>query len=324
MRIVMPGGTGQVGQFVAGHLRALGHEVVVIGRKVPEPELRWDGRTLGPWAKAIDGADAVVNLAGRTVNCRYHWRNLNQMMNSRVESAMVLGEAIRRAERPPKVWLQASTATIYAHTHGPAHTESEGVIGSHASGRPAYWTYSVNIARSWELALRQADTPHTRRVAMRFGFAMSPDRGGIFDWLMWLVQRGLGGPFYGGQQYVSWISDRDLAAAIVFLLERDDLEGAVNVTAPEPLPNRAFMRHLREAAGAPVGLPVLPGMAEIGAWMLSTDVELMRKSRRVVPERLLQAGFEFQDPSWPRAAADLYARWRDGDSLRTGTVSKAA
>ena len=316
MRIVMPGGTGQVGQFVAGFLRARGHTVQVIGRSVEDPALRWDGRTLGPWADAIDGADAVINLAGRTVNCRYHWRNLNQMMNSRVESATVLGEAIARAKDPPKVWLQASTATIYAHTFGPPHTEAEGVLGSHTEGRPAYWTYSVNIARSWEMALRQADTPHTRKVAMRFGFAMGPDQGGVFDWLMWVVRRGLGGPFYGGQQYVSWVVDEDVARAIAFLLKHDELEGVVNVTAPEPLRNRDFMRDLRAAAGVPVGLPVVPGMAELGAWMLGTDVELMRKSRRVVPERLLQAGFTFQHPSWPEAATRLVERWRAGDTLR--------
>ncbi len=317
MRVVMPGGTGQIGMFIAGWLRSQGHTVQVIGRSVEDPALRWDGRTLGPWADAIDGADAVVNLAGRTVNCRYHWRNLNQMMNSRVESAMVLGEAIARAKHPPRVWLQASTATIYAHTFGEPHTEADGVLGSHTPGRPPYWTYSVNIARSWELAMRQADTPHTRRVAMRFGFAMSPDPGGIFDWLMWLVNRGLGGPFYGGQQYVSWIVDIDLARAIGLLLEADHVDGVVNLTAPEPVPNRDFMRALRHAAGVPVGIPVVPGMAELGALMLGTDVELMRKSRRVVPARLTQEGFAFEHPSWPDAAVDLVKRWRAGDRLST-------
>ena len=157
MRIVITGGTGQLGQVLARWLRDKGHHVDIVGRSVADPALRWDGRTEGPWVRAIDGADAVINLAGRTVNCRYNWPNLNEMMRSRLDSATLVGEAIASAKVPPKVWLQATTATIYAHTHGPAHTEATGVLGGDEAGVPAYWTYSVHIAKAWELALAAAN-----------------------------------------------------------------------------------------------------------------------------------------------------------------------
>ena len=311
MRIVIPGGTGQVGRVLTRWFRDQGHQVQVIGRRVPNPELRWDGRNDGPWMQVIDGADAVINVAGRSVSCRYHWPNLNEMMQSRVDSTEAVGRAIARARKPPKVWLQASTASIYANTLGPAHGESTGVLGGRELNVPAYWGYSVSIARAWELALACAATPSTRKVALRTGFAMSPDPGGVFDHLQWLVRIGLGGPFLGGQQFVSWIADVDLARACAFLIEEPQFEGPVNLVAPEPLPNRDFMRALRKANGISLGLPIWPGMAGFGAWLLDTDVELMKKSRRVVPEKLLEAGFSFEHSSWETAAPDLVSRWHE-------------
>lgn len=315
MRIVVAGGTGQIGGILVRWLRHRGHQVQVIGRGVPEPELRWDGRTLGPWAAVIDGADAVINLAGRSVNCRYHWANLNEMMQSRVDSARVIGQAIARADKPPAVWLQASTASIYADTRGTAHDEHTGELGGREPGVPAYWAYSVAIARAWELALEAADTPHTRKVALRTGFTMSPDREGIFDVLVWLAQRGLGGPFCGGDQYVSWMYDEDLARAVELILHDARIEGPVNLTAPEPLPNRAFMAQLCADLQTPVALPITGWMAEIGAAWLKTDTELMRKSRRVVPTVLLDAGFEFVAPTWADASPRLVERWQRGELL---------
>ena len=314
MRIVMPGGTGQIGTFLDRWLTDRGHQVLVIGRGVSDPSLRWDGRAQGAWSEVIDGADAVINLTGRSVNCRYHWRNLNEMMRSRIDSTLAVGQAIAAAEHPPAVWLQASTATIYAHTLGAPNTEGAGTLGGLEPDVPPYWAHSVAIARSWELALASIDTPRTRRTALRTGFTMSPDPGGVFDVLMWVVNRGLGGPFCGGSQFVSWIVDEDLARAVEFLLAHE-LDGPVNLTAPNPLPNRAFMAQLRRHAGVAVGLPVTPWMAEVGAAMLRTDTELMRKSRRVVPERLLHAGFQFRWPTWDAAAASLVSRWRHGELL---------
>jgi uncharacterized protein (TIGR01777 family) len=312
MKIVIPGGSGQVGAVAERAFTAAGHSVVVLSRNPRRGnEVRWDGRTLGAWAAEIDGADVVLNLAGRGVSCRYTPDNLRQMMDSRVLSARVVGEAIAEAERPPRVWLQAGTATIYAHTFGAAHDE-HGVIGGGEPGVPAYWGYSVEIAKNWEREQAEARTPHTRKVALRSAMVMSPDRAGIFDYLAWMARLGLGGPVAGGRQYVSWIHDQDFVAALDFLIAHDELAGPVNLAAPGPLPQRDFMRVLRRAWGMPVGLPATRAMAGVGAFVLRSDTELLLKSRRVVPGRLPEAGFAFAHPDWHGAARDLVRRVRAG------------
>ncbi|WP_062351670.1 epimerase [Herbidospora yilanensis] len=310
-KIVMPGGTGQVGTILRRALRAAGHDVVVLTRRPSrDGEVGWDGQTPGPWTKEIDGSDVVVNLAGRSVDCRYTPANLRAMMDSRVNSTRVVGAAIAAAARPPRVWLQMSTATLYAHRLDAPNDEATGVIGGGEPGVPGYWGYSVEIAKAWEAAQERAGTPGTRKVALRSAMVMSPDRGGVFDVLSRLTRLGLGGPVGGGAQYVSWIHDRDFVRAVEFLVERDDLAGPVNLAAPGPLPQRAFMRVLRGAWGVPVGLPATRWMAEAGAFVLRTDTELLLKSRRVVPGRLLGAGFTFECPDWAGAAGDLVRRRR--------------
>ncbi|MDG4800204.1 TIGR01777 family oxidoreductase [Micromonospora sp. WMMD980] len=311
MKIVIPGGTGQVGMLLDRAWTAEGHDVVLLTRSPKGPrQTHWDGRTLGDWAERIDGCDVVVNLAGRSVSCRYTPSNLDAMMRSRVESTRVVGEAVARAARPPRVWLQMSTATIYAHRLDAANDEHGGLIGGDERGVPDYWAYSVEIARNWEAEQERAATPHTRKVALRSAMVMSPDRGGVFDVLSRLARLGLGGPVAGGGQYVSWIHDRDFVEAVRFLITRDDLAGAVNLAAPEPLPQRDLMRALRSAWRMPVGLPATEWMAEVGAFVMRSDTELLLKSRRVTPGRLTAAGFTFAHPRWPAAAADLVARRR--------------
>jgi len=321
MKVVIPGGTGQVGTVLNRALTAAGHEVVVLTRRpARDGEVRWDGRTLGPWAEEIDGSDIVVNLAGRSVSCRYTPANLQAMMDSRVHSTRVVGEAIGAASRPPRVWLQMSTATVYAHSFDTAHDEATGVIGGTEPGVPDYWAYSVEIARNWEREQERAATPHTRKVALRSAMVMSPDRGGVFDVLSWLARLALGGPVAGGTQYVSWIHDRDFVRAVEFLADRDDISGPVNLAAPAPLPQRAFMRALRAAWGVPVGLPATRWMAELGAFALRSDTELLLKSRRVVPGRLLEAGFAFEYTQWHEAAGHLVRRRRDTSTRTNGQV----
>ncbi|MER5646374.1 DUF1731 domain-containing protein [Streptosporangium sp. NPDC002524] len=317
MKIVIPGGTGHLGLLLAGALGRAGHEVVVVSRRADTrvPGARtvpWDGRSAGEWAAEVDGADAVINLAGRSVNCRYTASNLREMMASRVDSATAVGTAIAGAARPPRVWLQMSTATIYAHSHDRANDEATGVIGGTEDGVPAYWAFSVDIAREWERALSEAPVPDTRRVALRTSMVMAPGRGGAFDQLWRMTRWGLGGPVAGGRQYMSWIHDRDFVRAVEFLLAHDGLAGPVNLASPDPLPYRAFMAGLRDAAGVRVGLPATRWMAELGAFALRGDTELLLKSRRVVPGRLLGAGFVFDLPGWPEAARDLVARARAG------------
>jgi uncharacterized protein len=312
VKIVLPGGSGQVGTLLARRFQKDGHDVVVLSRAPANAawrSVRWDAATLGPWANEIDGASVVINLAGRSVDCRYTPKNRQLIKESRVNSTRVVGEAIARAKRPPPVWLQASTATIYAHTFGGAHDEG-GEIGGRESGVPETWRFSIDVATSWERALDEAKTPNTRKVKLRSAMTMSPDRGGVFDTLLRLVRFGLGGRAGNGRQYVSWTHEEDFVRAIYWLIEHQNIDGAVNLSAPEPLPNADFMRVLREAWGVSIGLPSAEWMLEIGARVIRTETELILKSRRVVPGRLLREGFPFRYPDWPTAAKELCERWR--------------
>lgn len=313
MKIVIPGGSGQVGTVLARAFHAEGHEVVVLSRTPQDAPWRvvpWDGETASDWNGEVDGADAVINLAGRSVNCRYTPRNRRAIIGSRVRSTRAVGEAIARAACPPRVWLQAGTATLYAHRYDAPNDDVSGVLGGAEPGLPETWRFSLDVARRWEAALNEADTPRTRKTVLRSAMVMSADRGGVFDTLLGLVRRGLGGQSGDGRQFVSWIHEQDFVRAVRRLLGDGGLAGPVNLAAPSPLPNAAFMRALRDAAGIRAGLPAAEWMLEIGARLLGTETELILKSRRVVPRRLTEAGFTFDFPDWPQAAQDLCRRWR--------------
>jgi uncharacterized protein (TIGR01777 family) len=326
MKVVIPGGTGQLGGVLARALGAPDTEIVILGRGPADQNrdlavrsarfVPWDARTVGPWAAELDGADAVINLAGRSVNCRYTPANLDAIMRSRVDSTRAVGQAIAAAARPPRVWLQMSTATIYAHRFDAPNDEATGRLGGDEPDAPAYWKLSIDVARAWEAAQRDAPTPATRKVALRAAMVMSPDPGGVLDVLLGLTRAGLGGAIAGGRQFMSWIHERDFARAVELLMARDDLQGPFNLASPTPLPQRDFMRALRVAAGARLGLPATKWMVAIGAFFLRTDTELVLKSRRVVPARLVEAGFTFEFPEWPAAARDLVARRRAGHDAR--------
>jgi uncharacterized protein len=315
VKVVIPGGTGHLSTALGRVLRSDGHEVVVLTRQPAEEwQVFWDGERLGSWAREVDGCDVVINLAGRSVSCRYTKENLTAMMRSRVRSARVVGQAIAAAGRPPRAWLQMSTATIYAHTHGTANDDVTGVIGGSEEGVPGYWAFSVDIARAWERELDEANVPATRKVALRAAMVMTPDRGGVFDVLSRMARLGLGGPVAGGGQYVSWIHEDDFTAAVRFIIDQDVLAGPVNLASPGPVRQRDLMRELRAAWGVPVGLPATRWMAELGALAIRTDTELLLKSRRVVPGLLTAAGFEFRHGAWPEAARDLVQRARGRDA----------
>jgi len=313
MKIVLPGGTGQVGTLLARAFRGDGHEVVVLSRR-PQPApwrgVAWDAATLGPWAAELDGAEVVVNLAGRSVNCRYTPANRRAILESRVQSTTVVGQAIARAARPPRLWLQASTATIYAHRYDAANDEATGRLGGDEPGAPDAWRFSIQVARAWEAALFAAAVPDTRRVALRSAMIMGPEPGGIFATLLGLVRVGLGGTAGDGRQYLSWVHEQDFVRALNWLIAHESVDGVVNIAAPGPLPNAEFLRTLRAAWGQPVGLPATRWMLELGALALQTETELVLKSRRVVSGRLAAAGFEFRFPTWAAAAEDLCERWR--------------
>src|SRR6266550_7592420 len=313
MKIVIPGGSGQVGTVLARAFHQRGHEVVVLSRRPANAAWRmveWDGETLGDWVADFEGADAVINLAGQSVNCRYGDHNRQVIKDSRLKSTKVVGDAIAQAWKPPRVWLQASTATIYAHRFDAANDEATGVIDGTEPNAPDTWRFSIYVSTSWERALNESPTPNTRRVLMRSAIVMNPDSGSPFSTLLQLVKFGLGGAAGDGRQYMSWIHDQDFANAVLWLIDHEELEGPVNLAAPNPLINSEFMRVLRSAWGAPFGLPVTEWMLELGAFVFQSETELILKSRRVVPAKLLQSGFAFQFPAWADAARELCKRER--------------
>ena len=314
MKIVIPGGTGQVGTILARDFHAGGYEVVILSRKASDKfawrVIEWDAKTLGGWTQEFEGADVVINLAGRIVNCRYNAENRRQVMDSRIDSTKAVGEAILKAKNPPRIWLQASTATIYAHRFDAPNDEVSGIIGGYEKDAPDTWNFSIDVAKNWEKAANEFDLPKTRLVLMRSAMTMSPDKEGIFDVMLGLVRKGLGGTAGDGRQYISWVHDRDFIRAVYWLIEHEKFSGAVNISSPNPLPNKEFMRIFREAWGTKIGLPATKLMLEIGAVFMRTETELILKSRLVVPARLLESGFEFEFPDWQEAVKDLCQRSR--------------
>jgi hypothetical protein len=272
--------------------------------------VRWDGENLGCWTSELENADVLINLAGRSVNCRYNDANRREIKESRVHTTQLLGQALAACAHAPRLWMNASTATIYRHSFDRAMDEETGEIGGNEAHAPSSWRFSIDVATSWEQVFFAASAAHTRKIAMRSAVVMSPDHGGIFDALLRLVRFGLGGTAGTGEQFVSWIHDYDFVSAVEFLIDREDLHGVVNLAAPNPLPNRDFMRDLRQAWGIRIGIPPASWMLKIGALLLRTETELVQKSRRVIPGRLLKAGFQFQFSEWSVAARDLVARWR--------------
>jgi uncharacterized protein (TIGR01777 family) len=303
-----------VGRALARHFHEQGNAVVVLSRQVqPSPwrTVLWSGAEPGEWTREIDGADVVINLAGRSVNCRYNQQNRHEIMESRVASTRVIGAAIAGAIHPPALWMNASTATIYRHALDRPMNEVTGEIGGGEAGAPSTWRFSTDVATRWEQTFFAAETPHTRKIALRSAMIMGPESGGIFDTLRKLVCARLGGRAASGEQYISWIHEVDFLSAIDLLIARSDISGPVNLCSPEPLANKDFMECLRKACGVKLGLPGTRWMLEIGAFFLGTETELILKSRRVEPRRLLEMGFEFKFPQWPEAASDLGQRRRN-------------
>lgn len=315
MKILIPGGSGQVGTVLARAFTAEGHEATILSRSEEKKgryrTVKWDAKNLGGWTSEFEDADVVINLAGRIVNCRYTAKNRREIMDSRVDSTRAVGQAILGVKNPPQVWLQASTATIYKHRFDKPNDDITGIIGGDEPDAPSTWNFSIDVAKSWESAANEFDLPKTRLVLMRSAMTMSPDKGGIFDVMLGLVKKGLGGTAGSGRQYISWIHDKDFVQAVYLLIENEELTGAVNISSPNPLPNSKFMKIFRDVSGTKIGLPATNLMLEIGAFFMRTETELILKSRRVVPAKMLEAGFEFKFPNWEDAADDLYVRWRN-------------
>lgn len=299
-KYIIPGGTGFMGQALTHYFTGQGHEVVILTRfpQLNRPlvkYLRWDGKELGDWAVEFEEAEAVINLAGKSVNCRYTEENKRKIYDSRIDSTRVIGAAIAACTVPPKVWMNASTATIYRHAEDRPMTESTGEYGA---------GMSVNVARDWEQTFFDAETPDVRKIALRTAIVIAAEDG-AFTRLLNLAKTGLGGPQGDGHQMMSWIHIVDVIRAMRFLLDREDLSGAFNLAAPEPVPNKVFMETIRQAVGMPLALPMPEWLLEIGAVMIGTETELILKSRWVLPERLENEGFEFLFPTVREAVEEL-------------------
>ena len=308
-RIILAGGSGFLGHILSAHFVARGCEVIVLSRSLKShasgvQEVKWDGETVGQWARFLDGSDAVINLAGRTVNCRYHARNRRLILDSRVNSTRALGEAIARAANPPRVWLNSSTATIYRHTFGPAWDES----GETGSAPEAKDEFSVEVARAWENAFDAEKTPATRKIALRSAMVLGHGKNSVFPVLRRLARVGLGGKMGNGRQFVSWIHEEDFCRAIDWLLEHEGVSGVVNLAAPNPVTNAEMMRAFRKMCGISIGLPASHWMLEAGAFFLRTETELIIKSRRVISGRLMAAGFQFRFPRLEDALSALVSQ----------------
>lgn len=301
---VLAGGGGYLGRLLSKFLTGQGFSVAILTRRPRQDDgmvwyVGWDGETVGTWVKDLDGAAAVINLAGRTVNCRYNEANKQEIYDSRLKSTWAIGEAISRCSSPPPIWINSSSATIYRHAEDRAMDEATGQLGS---------GFSVDVCQKWEKTLTDATTPKTRKVALRTAMVFGAGQGGVFEAFLRIVRLGLGGPMGNGQQYVSWIHERDFCRAVHWILNHKELSGPVNVASPNPLPNREFMQIFRQVCEQKVGLPAAAWMLEIGAAVLQTETELLLKSRRVVPGKLLSTGFTFDFPQWETALKDIVRR----------------
>ena len=310
-RLVLAGGSGFLGRALARFCSAQGWDVVMLARTAPAVKMpvrwvrwvRWDGLRQGEWAAELDGAAALINLAGRTVNCRYTAQNMLDIYTSRLESTRALGRALRQAESPPAVWLNSSTATIYRDARDHPQTEAGGDIGE---------GFSVDVARRWEAALWEEALPATRRVALRTAMVYGVGEGGVMQTTDAVVRLGGAGAMAGGGQYVSWIHELDFCRAAEFLIGNDlpgsgGLSGPVNISASQPLPNREFLAAYRDAWRMPLGVPSTAALIKLGAVLMNSESELLLKSRWVMPKRLVSAGFTFDFPTWPAAIGNLVA-----------------
>jgi NAD dependent epimerase/dehydratase family enzyme len=340
-KIVIAGGTGYIGQALAKYF-GKENNIIILGRQVEDHEnnayskhllkagngysiqyLAWDARTLeGNWPDAVDGADIIINLAGKSVNCRYHNRSRAAVINSRVQATKVIGEAIRRTITPPKLWINASSATIYRNTLSGPNDEFTGQISDLKKDNMPYsfidrlrfrknklirairygknsaeykeldLDFSVKVCKAWESTFFEQRTPFTRKIALRA--AVTLGEGGIMVPYLNLCKAGLGGHHGSGKQMFSWVHVEDVCRMVDWLWEQKELEGVFNCAAPGPVSNKTFMQLLRKATGQRFGLPAPAWMLELGAWLIGTETELMLKSRWVLSTRAHNEGFRFK------------------------------
>ncbi len=296
-KIVIAGGSGFVGLQLAGRW-IKENELIILTRNLKNAAnnsygaqgnikgvkmVQWDGRTIGNWVHSLEGCDLLLNLAGRSVNCRYNEKNKAEVMSSRIDSTRILGDAVKQLSRPPALWINSASTTIYRHAEDRPQDETTGEIEN---------DFSVQVCKAWEAAFNEIQLQATRKAVLRMAIVLG--KGGVLVPYSWLARLGLGGKQGSGRQMFSWIHIDDLARMIEWLCDQEGQAGTFNASAPVPVPNHEFMRLLRQAYKMPVSIPAPKWLLEIGAFVVGTETELLLKSRWVLPSRLLSQGFEFK------------------------------
>jgi len=296
-RILIAGGKGYLGQLLFRYFTNLGHEVYCLTRKPQsETDVYWDGETYGEWIHVLNRCSVLINLAGKSVNCRYTKKNKKVIFDSRIRSTQILGQAVRISKTPPRLWINSSTATIYDHSETRANTEKNGIIGN---------DFSMNIAKDWEKAARDSNvSSNTRQVFLRTSVVIGRTSE-AYSILKTLVKYGLGGKHGSGKQMMSWIHDNDFIRGIEFIMNHNELEGAINLTSPKPISNLQFMNTLRQCLKSRFGISHPEFLLKIGALVIGTESELLLKSRYVVPDLLLNTGFTFKYPNIKDAFTEI-------------------
>jgi uncharacterized protein len=296
MKIIIAAGTGFLGKNLETYFANKGHEVIILTRNPNRSnEYHWDGNTLGEWKNLFENTDVLINLAGKSVDCRYTDKNEKEIYDSRINSTKILQKAVDQCINKPKVWLNASSATIYIHSETHLNTEENGIIGD---------DFSMNICKSWEKEFFKQEIENVRKVTLRTSIVLG-NNGGAFPKLKMITRLGLGGKQGRGNQNVSWIHIHDFCKVVEFIIDHENISGCINVTAPNPLSNDAFMKKMRKAMKIPFGLNVPVWQLEFASLFLKTETELLLKSRNVYPEKLMQNGFRFLYPDIERVFRDL-------------------
>ncbi|OCA74558.1 TIGR01777 family oxidoreductase [Chryseobacterium arthrosphaerae] len=296
MKILIAGGTGFLGENLEKYFTDKGNQVYILTRQPErENEIYWDARTMGEWKSALEKTDVLINLTGKSVDCRYHEKNKQEIYTSRIDSTAILQEAVDQCLNPPGIWLNASSATIYVHSEKHLNTEENGIIGD---------DFSMNICKSWEKEFFKTNTREVRKIALRTSIVLG-NNGGAFPKLKMITKLGLGGKQGRGNQMVSWIHINDFCKAVEWIIQHENISGAINVTAPAPLSNSVMMEKLRKKLNAPFGLNAPVWQLEIASIFLKTETELLLKSRNVYPENLMKSGFTFSYSTFDEALHNL-------------------
>jgi uncharacterized protein (TIGR01777 family) len=299
-KIILAGGNSYLGGVLAEYYRLKADEIILLARhpRASNDNIKtvvWDGRTEGDWVAQLEGAELLINLCGKNVNCRYTKVNRAEIINSRVIPTKLLGKVVEKLKNPPQLWINLSSATIYRHAEDRPQDEATGDIGT---------GFSIDVCQQWEAAFYHSTTPNTRKVVLRMGIVLGM-ADSAFPRLLNLVKFGLGGKLGNGKQYMNWVHEQDAAKCTEFLLQHTELDGAINCTAPMPIPNAQFMAAIRKAWGMPFGLPTPAWLLTIGMAIIGSETELVLKSRWVMPKRLLDAGYQFQFTEAEHAIKDI-------------------